>query len=121
MTGDGWDVVERLQALVVKAQADGVDAVRLDRLGAWLERAVVTGSGVARPVAPEPTRVLMDPVDVRTAAALLGVSPQRVRALCADGKLTAVRTSSGTWTISRTDVMERRNRNAEDQGKRKAA
>lgn len=104
MSADGWAELERLRALVVRAQSNGAESVRLDRLAAWLERAVA--SRVATGVASEPEPVVIDPVSVRTAAGLLTISVQRVRALCASGKLPAVRTPHG-WIIPRAAVLER--------------
>jgi excisionase family DNA binding protein len=118
MSSDGWAELERLRALVSKAQSNGAESVRLDRLAAWLERAVA--SRVATGVASEPDPVVMDPVSVRTAASLLSVSAQRVRVLCASGKLPAIRTRQG-WMISRAAVLNRRDQGETDQGSRPAA
>lgn len=122
MSGDGWAELERLHALVMRAQSDGAESVRLDRLAAWLARAVAKGSGVALGVASEPVPVVIDPVSVRTAASLLSVSAQRVRALCASGKLPAVRTPQ-RWVIPRAAVLDRlaRTEGERDHGSKPAA
>jgi len=107
MTADGWRTVARLRDVVAAARGNGVTSLSLERLATWLDREISSGDGVALPVAPEPEPVVMDPVGVGQAASLLGVSAQRVRALCASGRLAAVHAPDGTWIIPRAAVLER--------------
>lgn len=124
MSTDGWQELARLRDLIDHARSNGIESVSLDRLLTWLNGAISAGesSRVAQGVASDPDPVIVDPVSVRTAAGLLSVSHQRIRALCLSGKLLAVRTPQG-WMISHSAIMERieRGRDGKDQSEQPAA
>ncbi|MFY1656905.1 helix-turn-helix domain-containing protein [Micromonospora sp. WMMD1274] len=114
-------VAERVAARDgVRPPADFVALRAVVDVAAAEARAAATGSlevpatphGAQSEVIGSDPVVLVDPVDVREAAALLGCSTRNVRAHCRRGAFATARRRPGGWLLERADVLARLSRPA---------